>query len=260
MAFSTLPVPWRSVEVVATSPSTNADLAARARAGQPPWSVLVADHQTAGRGRLDRVWTTPPRSALTFSALVAPDAVPAQHWPWLPLLTGLAVVAGVRRAAGVRAALKWPNDVQVEEAKLAGILVERVEAPEGARAVIGVGLNVSMTRAELPVPTATSLLLAGAASPDREALLAAVLAELGGRLRRWFAAAGDPEQGLREEYLRCCVTVGRDVSVQLPNGASLLGRAVGVDASGRLEVRSGGRVHAVGAGDVIHVRPWDGPA
>ncbi len=246
------------MEVLAASPSTNAELAERARAGEPAGLVLVAEHQTAGRGRLDRVWVTPPRSALTFSALVAADAVPGQRWPWLPLLTGVAVVEGVRRVAGVHASLKWPNDVQVDEAKLAGILVERVETPQGPRAVVGVGLNVSAAREELPVPTATSLLLAGAGSLDRGRLLAAVLEELGGLLERWCAAGGDPQAGLREEYLRRCVTVGRDVRVELPGGTPLVGRAVGVDASGRLEVRSGGRVHAVGAGDVVHVRPATG--
>jgi BirA family biotin operon repressor/biotin-[acetyl-CoA-carboxylase] ligase len=108
------------------------------------------------------------------------------------------------------------------------------------------------------VPTATSLLLAGAVALDRGPLLVAVLEELGARLARWRAAGGDPEAGLREEYLARCVTLGRDVRVELPGGAPLLGRAVGVDASGRLEVSSAGRVHAVGAGDVVHVRPVTG--
>ena len=250
---------WRAVQVVAQSPSTNADLAARARAGEAAGLVLVADHQTAGRGRLDRTWVTPPRSALTFSALVAADPVPAQHWPWLPLLTGVAVAEGVRRATGVHASLKWPNDVLAGDAKLAGILVERVDTAEGPRAVVGVGLNVSQSREELPVATATSLLLAGADAPDRGRLLTAVLEELGALLERWCATGGDPEAaGLREEYLRRCSTVGRDVRVELPGGAPLLGRAVGVDASGRLEVSSEGRVRAVGAGDVVHVRPVTG--
>lgn len=248
---------------MAESPSTNADLAARARAGEAPGLVLVADHQTAGRGRLDRVWVTPARSALTFSALVAADAVPGQHWPWLPLLTGVAVAEGVRRATGVHVSLKWPNDVQVGDAKLAGILVERVDTADGPRAVVGVGLNVSQTTDELPVATATSLLLAGADSLDRARLLGAVLEELGALLERWRATRGDPlsptGRALREEYLRRCSTVGRDVRVELPGGAPLRGRAVGVDASGRLEVSPrddpGGRVHAVGAGDVVHVRP-----
>jgi BirA family biotin operon repressor/biotin-[acetyl-CoA-carboxylase] ligase len=247
--------PWRAVEVVAESPSTNAALADRARAGEPAGLVLVTDHQTAGRGRLDRVWVTPPRAALTFSMLVAPDGVPAGHWPWLPLLTGLAVVDGVRRAAGVDATLKWPNDVLVGGGKVAGILVERVDGPSGPLAVVGVGVNVSFTRDELPVPTATSLQLAGAGPVDRGALLRDVLAAFAERFTAWCAAAGDPEQGLRASYQRACGTVGREVRVELPAGPPLQGRAVGVDEAGRLEVLSGGQVHRVGAGDVVHVRP-----
>ncbi len=247
--------PWRAVEVLAESPSTNAALADRARAGGPAGLVLVTDHQTAGRGRLDRVWVTPPRAALTFSMLVAPEGVPAAHWPWLPLLTGLAVVAGVRRAAGVDATLKWPNDVLVGGRKVAGILVERVDAPSGPLAVVGVGINVSFTRDELPVPTATSLQLAGAGPVDRGALLRDVLAAFAERFTAWCATGGDPEQGLRASYQRVCGTVGREVRVELPAGPPLEGRAVGVDVAGRLEVLSGGQVHPVGAGDVVHVRP-----
>ena len=125
-----------SAQVLAASPSTNAEAAARVRAGAGEGLVVVADHQTAGRGRLDRTWVTPPRSALTMSVVLAPDAVPVARWPWLPLLMGVAVVEGVRRACGLRCALKWPNDVLLDGAKLAGILVERVERPEGAAAVV----------------------------------------------------------------------------------------------------------------------------
>ena len=246
---------WRAVEVLAESPSTNAYVAQRARAGEAPGLVVVAEHQTAGRGRLDRVWVTPARAALTTSVLVAPDQVPVVRWPWLPLLTGLAVVEGVRRATGLACVLKWPNDVLVGEQKVAGILVERVERPAGAVAVVGVGLNVSSTRDELPGPTATSVTLAGAADVDRGALLVAVLESFGARYDAWQADLGDAETGLRTSYTRACSTLGRTVRVDLPSGARLEGEAVGVGPDGRLEVVSGGRVHALGAGDVVHVRP-----
>jgi BirA family biotin operon repressor/biotin-[acetyl-CoA-carboxylase] ligase len=242
--LAALPAPWRA-EVVEESASTNADLAQRAREGAGPGLVLVAEHQTAGRGRLGRTWVTPARAALTFSLLVAPDEVPASRWPWLPLLTGLAVTEGVRRAAGVAAALKWPNDVLVGDLKVAGILAERVERAGGAVAVIGVGLNVSSTAAELPVATATSLALAGAGPVDRSALLLDVLTA--------FAAAYDGDS-----YAAACTTVGRDVRVDLPTGAPLRGRATGVDEAGRLLVDDGRRVHVLGAGDVVHVRPAAG--
>jgi BirA family transcriptional regulator, biotin operon repressor / biotin---[acetyl-CoA-carboxylase] ligase len=238
---------------VAESPSTNADVAGRARAGEPDGLVVVTEHQTAGRGRLDRVWVTPARAALTFSLLVRPGGVPVARWPWLPLLTGLAVVHGLRRVAAVEAMLKWPNDVLVGEAKVAGILVERVDGPAdiGAAAVVGVGINVSSTRAELPVDTATSLELSGAVV-DRTALLTSVLDSFTAVYDGWVDAAG---RGLRPSYLRACSTTGREVRVDLPGGGTLHGRAVDVDDDGRLLVDDGRRVHALGAGEVVHVRP-----
>ncbi len=217
---------------------------------------MVADHQTAGRGRLDRTWVTPPRAALTFSVVLAPDAVPVARWPWLPLLTGVGVVQGVRRATGLSCALKWPNDVLLGEQKVAGILVERVEAGSGAGAVavVGVGINVSTPRAELPVDTATSLQLASGGEVDREALLGHVLDALAEQYDAWRARGGAPE-ALRASYLEVCDTVGREVRVDLPNGERVVGTATGIDADGRLLVATDplGTL-ALGAGDVIHVR------
>jgi BirA family biotin operon repressor/biotin-[acetyl-CoA-carboxylase] ligase len=245
---------WR-VEVVDASPSTNADVVGRGREGEPAGLVVLAEHQTAGRGRLDRVWVTPPRAALTVSLLVDPGAVPPGRWPWLPLLTGLAVSEAVREVTGLEARLKWPNDVLVaesgEERKVAGVLVELVDRPAGTAAVVGVGLNVSSTREELPVGAATSLALAGADRPDRAALLLALLRAFGRRFDDWLAESGD---GVRAAYVAACSTLGREVRVALPEGRTLEGRAVDVDTDGRLLVDDGTRVHALGAGDVVHVR------
>lgn len=237
-----------SVEVVDRAPSTNALVAERARAGAAEGLVVVAEHQTAGRGRLDRSWHTPARSALTFSVLLRPDAAP-DRWPWLPLLTGVAVHDAV--GGGVR--LKWPNDVLHGDLKLAGILVERVATPTGPAAVVGVGINVSTTHDELPVPTATSLALAGH-ERDRTDLLLELLAELDRVYAVWVRAAADDEL-LRSTYTRRCATVGQLVRVELPSGDSLTGTAVDVDLAGRLVVQSGGTTTVVGAGDVVHVRP-----
>ncbi|MDX6300190.1 MAG: BirA family transcriptional regulator, partial [Nocardioidaceae bacterium] len=145
-----------------------------------------------------------------------------------------------------------PNDVLAGTGKLAGILVERVERPAGGVAVVGVGLNVSATRDELPVAAATSLALAGAGSLDRTRLLTAVLDAFAVRYDAWRAAAGN---GVRAPYLQVSSTVGREVRVELPGGGHLLGRAVDVDDQGRLRVDDGTRVHVLGAGDVVHVRP-----
>jgi BirA family transcriptional regulator, biotin operon repressor / biotin---[acetyl-CoA-carboxylase] ligase len=245
---------WREVEVVGACPSTNAELARRARAGAQAGVVLVADHQTAGRGRLDRTWVTPPGSALTFSVLLAPDRVPVARWAWLPLLVGIAVAEGVRRVAEVDCTLKWPNDVLVGERKLAGILVERVERSAGAVAVVGIGLNVSLTEDELPVPTATSLAVENAATTDRTVVLREVLRSLEALFVQWQADGGDASLGLVDSYVRRCGTLGREVRVDLPGGEQVRGVASGVDTDGRLEVRTPEGARILGAGDVVHVR------
>lgn len=192
---------WSTLDVVDTTGSTNSDLAGRA-AGLTEGAVLVAEEQTAGRGRLDRTWTAPARSGLFFSVYLTPGAVPVQRWGWLPLLTGVAVAAGLARSAGVDTALKWPNDVLVtiegEERKTGGILAERA----GDGVVIGIGLNVSLRADELPAPTAASLALAGAVSTDRETLLRGVLRSLEQWYGKWRAADGDAAaSGLQEAYV-----------------------------------------------------------
>ena len=246
---------WRP-EVLHASPSTNAVVADRIRRGEREGLVVVADHQTAGRGRLDRSWVTPAGAALTFSALLIPAEAPVARWPWLPLLTGVAVVDGVRRVAGLDAALKWPNDVLVGDAKVTGILVELVEGPLGAGAVVGVGINVSQTPDELPVAAATSLEQAAGRPVDRVALLAGVLAALAQRYDAWRAEGdGTVRHTLHAAYAGLCDTVGRTVRVQLPSGDDLTGEAIGVDAEGRLLVRTEHGVTTLGAGDVVHVRP-----
>lgn len=244
--------PDYTVEVVPDAPSTNAIVAARAREGAGEGLVVVAEHQTAGRGRLDRTWETPARAALTFSVLLRPTVVVAE-WPWLPLLTGLAVSDAVT-GAGAQAALKWPNDVLLDDLKVAGILLERVETPTGAVAVVGIGLNVSTTAEELPVPTATSLALATGRTFDRTDLLIEILGRLRQQYDAWQAAGSAV---LRPAYEVACVTVGQDVRVDLPSGNSLAGRATGIDDAGRLVVAGPGGETTVGAGDVVHVRATD---
>lgn len=244
---------WQDVRFVPETESTNADLAALAREGAPEGTLLTTDHQTAGRGRLDRTWEMPRYSALAVSILVRPQ-VEGHRWTWLPLLTGAAAVAAVRQA-GVAAQLKWPNDVVVDDRKLAGILVERVDTPTGPAAVVGCGINVSVTPDEIGIPNATSLTSEGSPTAERTGLLSEYARAFEALYAAWVRADGDPDAGIRQAYERSSATLGRDVSVEFPDGTRLEGRAVGLDASGRLEVEADGEVRPISAGDITHLRP-----
>ncbi len=271
---------WRAVDLLVSTGSTNADLLVRAAAGAPEGVVLAAEEQLAGRGRLGRVWVSPPRASLTFSLLVRPQAVAPARLGWLPLLAGVAVAAAVRAVADLDARLKWPNDVLVGPAKLGGILAEAA----GDAVVVGIGLNVSTEPDELPPPgpapggalTPTSLRALASASQDRAALLTAILTGFEPRYQAWVKAHGDPERsGLRAEYTTVCATIGRRVRAELPGGQLLSGLAAGVDPDGRLLIRvspdpgsaepgsadsgsadsgSAESVVPVAAGDVVHLR------
>ncbi|MBT0767994.1 biotin--[acetyl-CoA-carboxylase] ligase [Kineosporia sp. J2-2] len=257
---------WRTIDVVAETASTNADLVARAQAGEEAGAVLIADSQNGGRGRLGRAWTVPPRSALTFSVLLRP-AAPVETWGWLSLVAGVAVTDALVRVCGLPASLKWPNDVLVPATgpapadyaggrlKIAGILAEA----SGPAVVIGIGLNVTQDASELPVPTATSLRLAGSATTDRDTVLRAVLRALARRLGEFERAVttgdGAGRSGVAAAYRERCSTIGATVRAELPGGISRVGLADGVDDDGRLLLRlPGGSTQALAAADVVHVR------
>ncbi|MFD8405777.1 biotin--[acetyl-CoA-carboxylase] ligase [Streptomyces anulatus] len=248
---------WTSLEVVESTGSTNTDLAGQARGGAVgEGTVLVAEEQTAGRGRLERTWTAPPRSGLFFSVYLEPGGIPVERWGWVPLLAGVAAATGLAKSAGVDMSLKWPNDLLVavdgQERKTGGILGEFA----GDGIVVGLGINVSLRADELPAPTAGSLALAGAVSTDRETLLRAVLRSLEDWYGRWKAADGDAAaSGLQAAYAAGCATLDRTVRAELPGGTSLVGEAVAIDGDGRLVLSTeGGLRQPVSAGDIVHLR------
>jgi len=244
--------PFTRLDVVETTGSTNADLLARHAAGENiDGAVLIAEHQSAGRGRNGRSWSTPPRSQIALSVGIAARDVPTTAWGWVPLLTGVAVVDAVRATTGVDANLKWPNDVLVGEGKLAGILAE-VAAPDPV-IVVGLGLNVTLTADEAPDPRATSLLMLGSTMLDRSALLGSILAELTARIDRWRAAHG-PDPGLVADYRRRSLTLGTRVRATLPGDREIVGIATDLDESGQLSIDTGAQTVAVSAGDITHLR------
>ena len=238
---------WSGVEHHATIDSTNA----RAAQVAQPWWVVTADHQSQGRGRLARRWEAPPGTSVAVSALVP---LPAAGPGWVPLIAGLAVVEAVEAATGLAAQLKWPNDVLVPadgSRKVCGILCEVLptppHGPDRALVVVGTGLNIGQRRDELPVPTATSLALAGAGDVDRTALVATYLAGLAELLDA-------PRRDTQAAYRRRCVTLGQDVALSLPDGRTRTGRAVAVDDEGRLVVEDPHGRQAWAAGDVVHAQ------
>lgn len=222
--------------------STNDEARAHARDGAAHLTVVIADHQTAGRGRLARTWTSEPGTGLLMSVILRP-ALPVERWTLLPLLTGVAAARAVRHRARVPAALKWPNDLMVGARKLGGILVE-AEPP--AFAVVGLGVNVSQTAFAPDLEDiATSLAHEDAVRLDRADLL-------GWTLRYLTEALGDPEGSL-DRYRRMSATLGRQVRVQ-QHDAEIEGEARDIDARGALLVDTSDGVVVVTAGDVLHVR------
>jgi BirA family biotin operon repressor/biotin-[acetyl-CoA-carboxylase] ligase len=254
---------WHTVAVTRSTGSTNADLLAQAAGGAPEGTVLAAETQTAGRGRMGRSWLSPPGAALMFSVLLRPTAVPPARRGWLPLLAGVAIASGLRGQTGLDVGLKWPNDVLIGGGKLAGILAE-----QSADAIVaGAGINVSTRRSELPVETATSLLLAGAPDLRRDRLLSAVLAEFERLYLAWSGSGagvgsgagapdpGDPDAaGLRARYRDCCVTLGRQVRAELPGGGAITGTALDVDETGSLQLRTTDGPRTISAADIVHLR------
>jgi BirA family biotin operon repressor/biotin-[acetyl-CoA-carboxylase] ligase len=271
--------PFSRVRRVALTGSTNADVAAALRrpGGADEWphlSVLVADHQTRGRGRAGRTWETLPGSSLTASVVVLPT-VPLARWSWLSLLTGLAVARAVTTVSGLVAGLKWPNDVVVpgvgrtdepgwgRDRKLAGVLVEVVHERQGTpAAVLGLGVNLGQAVEELPVPWATSLAAVGAPPSAREPLrlLDAVGTELRTLVDAWEDAGGDAvRSGAHDAVSGACTTLGRHVRATFPGSGGVTGRATGIAADGSLVVEdAAGVVVHVRAGDVDHLRARSG--
>ncbi len=244
---------WREVEVLDQVGSTNELLLVDPR----PWRVVVADHQTSGRGRMDRTWQAPPDTSIALSCSV-PLPVDQSRWGWVPLLVGLAVRRAVGSVSGVRLGLKWPNDLLAFEShraddrasagqKVAGILCA-VAAGAAPVVVIGIGLNVHQQAEQLPTTTSTSLAECGV-QVRRDDLVIAILRELVLVQRSWGT------DNLDGDYRSACSTIGRQVQIQTGAEHFVTGEAVGIDTTGRLLIRSAGHTGAYAAGDVVHVRP-----
>lgn len=266
------------IDFTESTGSTNTDLMQAEKVADG--TVLLADEQVAGKGRLGRQWVSPAGAQLIFSALILPESL--EHLGTLPLAAGLAVTDSVEGAV-----LKWPNDVHIDGKKLCGILAEagpvgeafksapktevskaevnkaeinkaeinkaevapktQAANPPSARVVVGMGINVTLTREELPIEAATSLALEGL-DTDRTELAITVLKNLRRRITQWEQQ--DPQ--LMADYRKVCSSIGQEVRLEAPTG-DVIGTVEGVADDGRINV--GGEYYS--AGDVIHLRPAD---
>ena len=238
---------WR-VKVVESAGSTQVDLVKNVRDGVATHgSVLATEFQSAGRGRLNRTFVAPPRSALLFSFYVEPKN---EEWGWLPLLAGQSVVDAMSRVFEFRygdgVKLKWPNDILLNDRKVAGLLAERVQTSATAGVVVGIGINVHTRQEELPVPGATSFALQGYPECDRNAFLVEILRSFSEYLERWE----ENPSALVGEYLKTSATIGRRVMIEMPGQEKFVSVASSVDPSGALVLEDGRHVTV---GDVTHV-------
>lgn len=239
--------PYNRIEYFDEVGSTNTELVAAAHAGAPAWTAFLTEHQTAGRGRMGRSFTAPPGAQLPLSILIRPPHESVNRLGTMPLATGLALIDAI---GSPRIRLKWPNDLVISGLKLCGILAEAVSLGENPAVVIGMGLNTSLTKEELPVPHATSLDIVGI-DYERNDLAACILTALYHRLSQWQ----DNDPTLMIDYRAASATIGQDVRVLLPTDTELLGVAEGVADDGRLQVRDqAGTLHELAAGDVTHLR------
>ncbi|WP_068432606.1 biotin--[acetyl-CoA-carboxylase] ligase [Piscicoccus intestinalis] len=279
---------WRRVEVHEQIDSTNA----RALEEPEPWRIVVAAEQTAGRGRQGRSWSSPPGTSVAMS-MVVPLVPRPYDVGWVPLAAGLAVAQALGDLTGRPEAfgVKWPNDVlaaplptvpapgsvlpPTPDRKVCGILCQVVP---GGSVVVGIGVNVSAPPESLPAAQAPEASPAGdrprpplvlsatsvrdcapGPAPSREDVTVAVAQRYAAAHER-LMAGGDDLDGLRAEFARACVTIGRDVEVYLPRDRRVVGHAQAVDALGELVVRDAdtGASTAYAAGDVFHIRPLFG--
>ena len=233
-------------------PSTNTEVARLAQEGAEEGLTIVADEQTAGRGRLQRSWSSPKGAGLYCSVLLRPSFAP-NHWPLLTFVAALATGDALLEAAQVQTDIKWPNDLLASERKICGILAEALETPAGRAVITGIGIN--LTDDAFPkelVNVATSVAREGG-RPEREPILAALLKALA----RWYALLQESdgaEKIVASWASRSSYATGK--LVQVTNGDEVLqGVTCGVESDGALRLETAQGLHVVRAGDVSSVRP-----
>lgn len=251
----------RSLYLFDETLSTNSAAAKLARDGAPHGTLVVAEHQTAGRGRLGRQWHSPAAGNLYCSLLLRELPTP-NRVSWIPLVAAVAVASAIDQVTGLRTALKWPNDMLVAERKIGGILCESTGLGTSAAVlVVGIGLNVNANRDELPDdirPFATTMAAEAGQFFSRAELIGRLLAEFEPRYERLLS----PESTMTlDEYRARCSTLGQLVRAEVGQGQWVRGRATAIADDGSLELMPDDRATtspiSVRAGDIVHLRPAD---
>ena len=207
-----------------------------------PKTILASEYQTSGRGRLDRTFTAPPMSALTFSLYIEPK-VEREEWSFITLLAGLSVHEALASLdPQVSVGIKWPNDLLIGDKKFVGMIAQATK--KGI--ILGIGINVGMTAEELPVENATSLSLEGFSNLDRNEILASIINHFEINLEMWVH-----DKSFLAEYRSASVTIGKDVEVTLPGGELIHSKAIDISNAGALLLEDGSEVTV---GDVVHLR------
>ena len=233
-------------------PSTNTELARLASEGADEGLSVVADEQTAGRGRLQRAWSSPKGAGLYFSILLRPT-IPSSYWPLITMMTALAVGDALHDACGLKTDIKWPNDLLSSERKICGILAEAIDTPRGRAVIVGIGINLTQNAYPKELANvATSVAEETGRQPEREMILTALLQSLA----RWYSVLDEPEKIIDAWSNRSSYAAGKLVHVS--NGDDVWhGTTCGVEADGALRLRTvSGEIKLVRAGDVYSVRPF----
>lgn len=236
--------------------STNLEAMRQAKAGAPEGLCIVARAQTRGRGRLDRSWQSPPDAGLYMSFVLRPK-FEMNAWPLITLMAALAVYDALMKSCELRADIKWPNDLCVNDRKLCGILAETVETTLGAAAVVGIGINLSSEIVPLVPGETTSVESVTGRRPDVELVLNELLKSMAERYDLLHSAAGC-EHTIREWCAHSSYAMGRRVRVTLGDEA-FEGTTRGLESDGALRVETAeGRMKIVRAGDVTALRSMRG--
>ena len=231
-------------------PSTNTELAQRASEGAAEGLAIVADEQTAGRGRLQRAWSSPKGAGLYFSILLRPT-IPQNYWPLITFMAALAVGDALREACELQTDIKWPNDILSGERKICGILSEAIETPAGRAVIVGIGINLTQNAFPPELSdVATSVAETTGRPADREEILAALL----NALSHWYSLLNEPGQIIDAWSNRSSYAIGK--LVQVSNGDDVWqGTTAGVEPDGALRLRTlSGEIRLVRAGDVYRIR------